>query len=113
VNSSTISGNQLGVGSTVGGSGGGIYAGGTTHLNHSTISNNAASQSGGGIRAVGTTNLMNSILANNTASVSGPDCNGGINSQGYNLVEDVSGCVISGDSTGNITGHKPMRHWLV
>ncbi|RLC89450.1 MAG: hypothetical protein DRI37_03770 [Chloroflexi bacterium] len=107
VNSSTISGNQLGTGSTVGGDGGGIYAGGTTHLNHSTISNNAASQSGGGIRAFGTTYLMNSILANNMASVSGPDCFYGINSLGYNLVEDISGCTISGDSTGNITGQDP------
>lgn len=127
---STISGN------TATESGGGIRIdSGTLTVQNSTISNNTAS-SGGGIRnlngtvtvtastiadnsggsafgggiatfAPGTVNLTGSILANNSAG-SSPDCTEAIISGGFNLIEDTSGCTITGTTTGNITGQDPQ-----
>ena len=96
-------------------SGGGVLSrnGGTININNSTIASNSAS-SGGGIsifssngNTTGTVNLTNSIIANNTASNSA-DIRGTVNSQGYNLIENISGAEIVGDTTGNITGVDPQ-----
>jgi len=88
-------------------SGGGIRNfNGTTTITASTIAGNSAgSGSGGGIAtfAPGVVNLTGSILANNTAG-SSPDCTEAITSGGFNLIEDTSGCTITGTTTGNITG---------
>src|SRR3989337_982403 len=48
------------------------------------------------------------IVAGNTASEVGPDCSGTIGSSGYNLVGSTSGCTITGDTTGNLTGVDPL-----
>jgi hypothetical protein len=70
-------------------------------LNNSTVSNNTANGHGGGIRnQVGSVTLQNTILAGNTASGNGPDCNGNIDSSGYNLIGNTSGCTFS-PSTGD------------
>jgi uncharacterized repeat protein (TIGR01451 family) len=90
LNNSTVSKNN-------GGSGGGIFSQGTLAVNNSTISGNTASDSGGGIARYthsGIVILQNTILADNTAS-SGPDCSGTVDSLGYNLVEDASGCSLN------------------
>jgi hypothetical protein len=45
--------------------------------------------------------VRNTIIADNQAGGDGDDCQGTINSQGYNLVSETSGCSIVGDTTGN------------
>lgn len=118
---STISGNTSGT------AGGGIFNGfiTTTHLNNVTITKNtagtssAASRSGGGINNNGPSDeftLQNTIIAGNRdlGLVPAPDCfsepgNGTpLTSQGYNLVQNTTGCVITGDTTGNLTGVDPQ-----
>ncbi len=101
---STISDNSSGF------EGGGIFNSfGTVDMNNVTIAfNNAAS--GGGIfeEVSDTINLANTIIARNSASSSSPDCSGPLNSLGFNLIQNVSGCTISGDLTGNIIGQDPL-----
>lgn len=109
VANSTISGNA-----TVG-DGGGIQNGGMLELSSVTIVNNTAGNSGtygggGGVSNLGgTITVRNSILANNTDASGGtsPECSGTLTSAGYNLIEDPGNCVISGDTTGNLTGIDP------
>ena len=68
---------------------------------------------GGGIFQVGgAVNLQNSIVANNIHRFGLPllnadDCKGTLNSGGYNLVENTSGCTLGGIATGNQTGVDP------
>jgi uncharacterized repeat protein (TIGR01451 family) len=115
--------------------GGGIrYNGGTLILNNSTISNNQAI-SGGGVSITNvameinsstiagntaflgngggilnyysTVTLRNSILAKNIAYGTGQNCRGSIDSAGYNLVGDVSGCAFT-SSAGDLTDVDPL-----
>jgi uncharacterized repeat protein (TIGR01451 family) len=109
---STISGNTAN-----GDVGGGIEhdaASGTLSINNSTIANNVAGSGipGGGIAVRnGTAKIRNTILADNTAGGSGPDCitNSGksLTSEDYNLIENTSGCTITGATSNNITGQDP------
>jgi CSLREA domain-containing protein len=109
VTNSTISGNTALV------DGGGIESsapaqGTTVFLTNVTIVNNTAQtfDTGGGILIRGTADVLNTIIANNTDQGSvAPDCDGNVNSLGNNLIEDVTGCNITGDTTGNITGTDP------
>ncbi|MBI3242468.1 MAG: CSLREA domain-containing protein [Chloroflexi bacterium] len=112
---STVSGNTASV------NGGGIYefafvGGFTTHLNNVTITGNTADSDaddnggGGGVfNDGGTINANNTIIAANLDLSAGiepsitPDCSGILTSQGYNLIANTAGCVIFGDTTGNIT----------
>ncbi|MEJ2559682.1 MAG: CSLREA domain-containing protein [Anaerolineae bacterium] len=112
---STISGNMAG------GSGGGIYngyafgQGSMASLNNVTLTDNAADTddnslgAGGGIYNVSlsTFNIMNTILAGNLGPDASPDCSGTLNSQGYNLIQSATGCILSGDTTGNVIGATP------
>lgn len=110
---STISGNsapQSGGGLVVG-------SGSTASLYNVTITNNTADADsngngdGGGIRiASGTVKFQNTIIAGNfdkSSVVSHPDCSGTFESLGYNLVQNTTGCTITGDTTGNKTGVNP------
>jgi Carboxypeptidase regulatory-like domain len=106
---STVSGN------TAGRDGGGILASGVSTniatIESSTIVNNTATMNGGGINIVSTTNpinLHNTIVANNTASGTAPDIFGSVVSQGYNLIENVTGSTITGSLVGNILGQDPI-----
>jgi hypothetical protein len=118
----TISNNRSGDGGLgFSGSGGGISAKSELTLINCTVCNNRIGEpgqeellygnggSGGGIEAKGV-NIKNTIIANNLANSkdNGPDCWGEINSLGYNLIEDINGCTITGNLTGNITGQDPM-----
>ena len=72
--------------------GGGIFAAGTVHIMSSTVAANLAFD-GGGI--FGNATIQNTIVAANglhTTLGTGPDCQGTLNSQGYNLVQNTSGC---------------------
>ncbi|MBI5825535.1 MAG: right-handed parallel beta-helix repeat-containing protein [Chloroflexi bacterium] len=99
LNNSTVSGNT-------GGSGDGISTfGGTIFLNNSTISFN---ESFGFTNEAGYITMQNSIIA---ANGSGSDCykdplyDGTVNSLGYNLIGNKTGCVVS-PTTGDIFGTK-------
>lgn len=59
-----------------------------------------------GIRNVGDADFKNTFSANNATPTS-PGCQGLLNSYGFNMVEDTTGCSINGDTTGNITGQDP------
>lgn len=111
---STLSGNSAD------GGGGGLYVveGIDIQLHNMTISNNTADADGndngdgGGVRSLGGVSLANTLIGGNTDATSGgtvhPDCSGSVTSEAFNLIANVAGCNISGDTTGNITGADPM-----
>ncbi|MCB8979005.1 MAG: CSLREA domain-containing protein [Ardenticatenaceae bacterium] len=110
---STLSGN------IAGGNGGGLYTveSNNNHLYNVTISNNTAdsdandSGDGGGVFMLGGTSATNTLIGGNTDNSPGqkrPDCSGSLNSEGYNLITNVTGCTINGDTIGNLTGVDPM-----
>jgi len=91
--------------------GGGIYMWGSNPtLTNVTLTNNSVSVYGGGIYndPDSATKIKNTIIAGNT----GGDwsCGGGtaVTSYGYNLIQDASGCTITGDETGNIYGEDAL-----
>jgi hypothetical protein len=98
---STVSGNTAD-------EGGGIWNYLEVVLNNCTVSNNTAGASGGGVYIFdGVTNVKNSIIAGNRAPT-GPDFYGTLTSYGCNLIEDTSGCNMTGDETGNIYSEDPL-----
>jgi len=109
---STVSGNKAF-------QGGGIYnsAGRTILLENASVLENDA-EDGGGVwndSGTGVVDMRNSVLAANGAVWLGNDCQGTVNSLGYNLVQrlainegDTPGCVITGDSTSVLTWVDPM-----
>jgi hypothetical protein len=112
---STVSGNNAAS------DGGGIYTfSATANVNNVTIAKNVADSradgfgDGGGIFVYsGTVSLANTIVGDNvdasaSAKLRYPDCRGTLDSAGYNLVENTTGCTIGGDTTGNITGRDPQ-----
>ena len=111
LNNSTLSGNIVGPG-TSSSDGGGIYTNsGIVILNNSTLSGNAANSyggnNGGGIYIYNATvTLRNTILARNVAATASSDCYGSINSAGYNLIGNTSGCTFSA-SAGDLTNIDP------
>jgi len=101
---STVSGN------TADGGGGIVASAGsaTLTLSHCTIANNTGAGGGGGILQFGApVVVMNTIVADNTNNWgAGPDCSGTLTSQGYNLVEDTTGCTFT-PTTGDTIGSDP------
>ncbi len=92
LSNSTVSGNEAS-----GGDGGGIFNSGAVTLINSTVSGNSSQLGrGGGIFNSGAVNFRNTIIAGNSSSSKGPDCFGTLTSQGFNLVENVAGCTITG-----------------
>jgi len=88
--------------------GGGIFrAGGyTLQASNVTIAGNVAERNGGGIWSQGASiTLRNTLLAENHAAT-GPDCTGTIQTDGYNLVGDTSGCTFV-PTTGDLTNIDP------
>ena len=62
---------------------------------------------GGGVEA--NLSIANSIIARNVSDLDqGADCVGTLTSGGYNLIQDTRGCMITGDTTGDITGDDPQ-----
>ena len=102
-------------GNIAGGSGGGLYhdggddptdRGAKLTCQNCTIAGNRAAIGGGvAVSTVnpGETNFGNSVLAANTAATS-PDCAGTLRSHGYNLIQNATGCAITGATTGNVLG---------
>ena len=109
---STISGNSTDA------DGGGIRnALGSLTMNNVTISNNTADAdasaggAGGGIFTNSDVDLSNTLVTRNVDNGSGPDCftfAGDLNSDGYNFIEDDTGCSViatTGDqiATGDVS----------
>ncbi len=106
---STISGNSANI------HGGGILNIGSAQIINTTITANTADADsndvghGGGVynsagSSPGTFQMRNSIIGgnfDNSANSIWPDCSGTLFSEGYNLIEIVTGCTITGDTTGN------------
>ena len=89
------------------GDGGAVLVFGPTTVVSSTIAGDSAANGAGGIAGFGV-GMANSILAQNTASPS-PDCGSGLESQGYNILGDPTGCTVTaaaGDQVG--TGASPL-----
>jgi CSLREA domain-containing protein len=119
VTDSTLSGNESN------GWGGALSTDeGTTNLRNATINRNVADAdadgvgSGGGLDRFGaaTVRLRNTILAGNfdlSASPEFPDwnCNGGVVSQGYNLLSSSAGCSVA-PATGDQTAADPGLAFL-
>ena len=92
-------------------------SGATLQLSNVTVAFNVADSDannfgdGGGMSNAATAMVRNSLIGENVdASTSGtifPDCSGGFTSDGYNLIENTTGCAIGGNTTGNITGIDP------
>jgi CSLREA domain-containing protein len=53
-------------------------------------------------------NIKNTILAGNFRATSASDCYGTLTSQGHNLIGDVTGCTVGGDTMGNQTGSRML-----
>jgi hypothetical protein len=111
----TISSNKTFYYNGYGGYGGGIFNEGSyTTVTFCTVYKNAATHSGGGItigndshNAVSRVVMRDSIVAANSAHT-GPDISGDVSSQGYNLIQSVSGATIQNDGFGNnIVGSSP------
>ena len=109
ITNTTISGNQAS------NSGGGIQtADGTTVMNNLTIAGNTAANQGGGFDGNTNFTIANSIIAGNKIAGKEADCSsaGGASqagvSLGYNLIQNVTGCMLTGNTTTNITGVDPM-----
>lgn len=117
VNNSTISRNHANL------NGGGIYHGpresDQLSLNNVTITENSAdsdeneSGDGGGIfNGIGQVYVQNTIIAgnhDNSPTTQHPNCSTvqAFFSLGYNLIQDVSGCSISGETESNLIGLGP------
>lgn len=98
--------------------GGGLSVAGddSATLYNVTITNNTADfdsnneGDGGGVRLASedvTLRARNSIIAGNfdgSTSIQHPDCSGTLTSEGYNLIEDTTGCMLVGSPFGNLTG---------
>jgi CSLREA domain-containing protein len=89
----------------------------TLELSNVTIAFNTAdsdannSGDGGGLSNSASVTARNTLIGENIDASTGgnifPDCSGALTSAGNNLVENVTGCSIGGNTAGNITGTAP------
>jgi hypothetical protein len=105
----TISGNTAGV------NGGGLYtfghgaANGGTVVASSIVSNTAGVNGGGIYQIYVTLEISNTLVAyNSDGGGNAPDCDGTLTSGDYNLIQDATGCTLSGTLTHVITGTDPL-----
>lgn len=100
----TVSGNRAQSNFGAGGIG---HGGGLLTLSNVTVFGNENAGSGtGGVFLGSTSAISNSILGGNTNAFGGSDCDGTLDSRGYNLIQNA-GCTIIGDLTGNMLGIDP------
>ncbi|HEX6385972.1 MAG TPA: CSLREA domain-containing protein [Anaerolineae bacterium] len=101
--------------------GGGLFAveNPNNALYNVTISDNTADADGddvgegGGVRTLGgLITVANTLIGGNVDNSSGGnqqhDCAATLDSEGYNLIADVTGCTINGDLSGNLLGVDPL-----
>ena len=102
------------------GSGGGLAIEGTAILTFNTLTGNRTAEGGGGGAGGGVfvsgsaaaAQVGHTIIANNTGAPDSPDISGRIDSQGYNLVGDPTGCSGLG-AEGDLLGIDPLLGPLV
>ncbi len=91
-----------------GGTGGGVQLdAGSLYMNNCTVGLNGAAGPGGGVNdAIDSDSvaLSNTIVGANLSSAGSNDCQGTLYSIGYNLIQDPSGCNVTGSATGNVSG---------
>lgn len=113
ISNSTISGNKAHL------SGGGIYQSGRdVMLNNVTITKNIAdfdrngTGDGGGVYSTNSDFILkNSIIAGNrdgSSSTDPHDCSGTLISQNYNLIQTMTGCLLTGATDHNLIGVSPL-----
>src|SRR5262249_31803372 len=78
----------------------------TLTRNHSSPPNSGGG--GGGVSIGANTTLQNTLIAGNTTAGGAPDCAGTLTSGGHNLIGDTSGCALTGNTLGTITGKDPL-----
>jgi CSLREA domain-containing protein len=102
--------NSTVIGNSTNNLGGGIYSRGSLSLTSATIVRNQAVNGGGAFNLSNSTlNARNTIFADNTSENGiNPDFSGTLKSQGYNLLENLSGTTVSGILNGNILGKDPQ-----
>lgn len=108
IDHSTISGNTaIGPGGNSDSGGGIITNVGSVTLTNSTVTGNSG-DIGGGIRNIngGTLRAMSTLIALNT-SASGPDVNGPITSDGFNLIGNAAGAVVTPALSSDQAGVTP------
>jgi CSLREA domain-containing protein len=93
---STLSNNGSGTSSTSG-DGGALFTTASATLKNVTAAFNSATSTVGGIATsgAGEATLRNTILSGSSSGASGAECNA-VTSEGGNLIEDTSGCSITG-----------------
>jgi CSLREA domain-containing protein len=103
IDNTTISGNSCIV------SAGGVLNadGGTMRIRNATIVGNTCSLGAGLTASDPDTFVKNSIIAANFPGAGGGDCSGTVTSQGYNIIQNTTGCSVGGNLTGNINGADP------
>ncbi|MDT0630243.1 choice-of-anchor Q domain-containing protein [Rubrivirga sp. S365] len=108
LDNSTVSGNRAQA------LGGGVYddSGADIMLRSVTVANNSAGTDGGGLAQgsvadLRTFSLQNTLVGNNSADGQGDDCFGTFQWNGFNLIEDTSGCTLMGDTETNVAGEDP------
>jgi CSLREA domain-containing protein len=82
----------------------------TVTLTNVTVAENTAAH-GGGLRNYGTLALHNTLIGGNE-SPDGADCLGTLVSQGHNLVQETTGCTLSGPGTADLIGQDPLLEGL-
>ncbi len=116
ITNSTLSGNHAA------NDGGGLYSDAgydptpMAYLDNVTIANNTADSDnsgvgeGGGVAIVsGTVSIRNALIGTNIdLTGQAPDCSGILTTDRYNLIQNVAGCTITGNTIGNITGQNPL-----
>jgi hypothetical protein len=92
-------------------SGGAIRNVASARLNNVTLYGNQAGRYGGNLSNIGTLRLSNTAVAGGVAPEA-PECEGAIQSEGHNLIQNRADCLLEGDETGNLTGVDPAVHPL-
>jgi hypothetical protein len=87
--------------------GGAIRNVASLRLNNVTLYGNQAGRYGGNLSNIGTLRLSNTAVAGGVAPEA-PECEGAIQSEGYNLIQNRADCILEGDETGNLTGVDPQ-----
>jgi hypothetical protein len=76
----------------------------TIYMDHCTVAFNTGGGSSRGVENMGVFSSQNSIFAGNGTN----DFSGVLNSQGYNLIQNASGCKITNSAPGDIFGADPL-----
>jgi len=76
--------------------------GGMLRLESCTVTRNVAKRAGGILVEDGTVVIRNTLIGGNADLVGSPDCAGVLTSEGHNVVQETTGCIIVGSEEGNI-----------